>query len=105
MSHATITNALLRCTRDDRLAESAFELVRKDLGLWVRELPENLDEVVQDLSKHRILLRKLATDSPDYTLHLAAKVDEYYSLRLPPELTEIAGDCSFTIEVYASTEE
>ncbi len=105
MSYATITNALLRCTRDDRLPESAFELVRKDLGLWVRELPEDLEAIIQDLAKHRILLRKLAADCSDYTLHLAITIDEFHSFRLPCELTEIAGDCSFTIEMSTATEE
>jgi hypothetical protein len=99
---ADITNALIRCTRFDHTAQHAFELVREDLDLWVRELPENLDDIVSDLSKIRPLLKKLKTGSSDYTLHLAATVDESNSLLLPPALAELAGDCGFAIELIAT---
>jgi hypothetical protein len=68
---AKITNALIRCTRPDRLAQDAFELVREDLNLWVRELPETLDEIVRDLSGICPLLKTLELDSSDYRLHTA----------------------------------
>lgn len=38
ISEGGIINALIRCTRSDDLASSAFELAREDLGLWVMEL-------------------------------------------------------------------
>jgi hypothetical protein len=99
---AEITNALIRCTRADQLAQPAFELVREDLNLWVRELPETMDDITHDLFTIRSLLRKLRSDSSDYTLHLAAEIDELHSLALPPGLTEIASDCGFTIELIVN---
>lgn len=102
---ANITNALIRCTRSDQLAQPAFELVREDLNLWVRELPETLNEMIQDLSTIQPLLRKLRSDSSDYTLHLAAEIDELHSLALPPGLAKIAGDCGFTIELIGTPKE
>ncbi|MES2997066.1 MAG: hypothetical protein V4733_09685 [Verrucomicrobiota bacterium] len=99
---ADITNALIRCTRVDQAAQPAFELVRDDLDLWVRELPENFSEIVGDLLKIRPLLRQLRTGSSDYTLHLAATIDEMHSLAIPPALAEIAGDCGFVIELIAA---
>lgn len=99
---AEITNALIRCTREDRLAQEAFELVRKGLNLWVRELPDTLDEIVRDLSRICPLLKTLGSDSSDYTLHIAARIDELHPLVLPPAITQIAGDCGFAIELIGS---
>jgi hypothetical protein len=99
---AQITNALIRCRRSDQAAKSAFEFVRGDLDLWVRELPDTIDELVGDLSGIRLLLKTLRTGSSDYTLHLAATIDEMNSLVLPPLLTEMAGDCGFAIELIAT---
>lgn len=96
-----ITNALIRCTRADHIAVSGFELVRKDLGLWVRELPGDIEGVVDDLKGIRVLLKELGNGSSDYTLHLAAAVDEHRSIILPPALTKLAGDCGFSIEVVS----
>lgn len=101
MSRAVITNALLRCTREDRFAQEVFELVRADLGLWVFELPEDFREIVAALSAIRPLLRRLSEGSSDYTLHLAATIDQIHSLRIPADLTELSGECGFAIEVSA----
>lgn len=102
---AHITHALLRGTRFDRLAEAAFKLVRADLNLWVRELPEDLDEMVRDLAAIRPLLRELGAGNPGFTLHLVAEIDETRALTLPPELCGLAGECGFAIEVFASEED
>ena len=99
---ANITNALIRCTRVDQVPHPAFELVREDMDLWVRELPENLSDIVGDLLEIRPLLQELRTGSFDYTLHLAATIDELHSLAIPPSLAEIAGDCGFMIELIAT---
>lgn len=99
--HAIITNALIRCTRADRVAESAFELVNANRGLWVRELPEDIEAIVEDLSVIRPLLKELRIGGSDYTLHMAAAIDEYHSLFLPPALSELAGECGFAIELFA----
>ena len=103
MSEATITDALLRCTRRDDLAKGAFELVRADLGLWVLELPETFAEIVEILTEVRCLLRSLKTDVSDYTLHIAATVDGVHSLKIPSEVTDLSSDCGFSIEVISST--
>jgi hypothetical protein len=102
MSEATITNALLRCTREDDLAHEAFKLVRADLGLWVLELPETFPEIVEILTGHRRLLRALRTDGSDYTLHLAATVNEMHRLMIPSDVAALSVDCGFSIEVIAS---
>ena len=68
----------------------------------VRELPENLSDIVEDLLEIRPLLRELRTGSFDYTLHLAASIDEIHSLVIPTSLAEIAGDCGFAIELIAT---
>ena len=99
---AEITHALIRCTRADQVPHPAFELVREDMDLWVRELPENLSDILRDLSEIRPLLRELRTGSLDYTLHLAAAMDERHSLAIPPALAEMAGDCGFGIELIAT---
>lgn len=99
---AEITNALIRCTRADQAAQSEFDLVRDDLGLWVRELPEFMDELVSDLLRIRPLLKGLGSGSSDFTLHLTARIDELHSLVLPPILAAMAGECGFAIEVYGS---
>jgi hypothetical protein len=99
---AEITNALIRCTRIDRLAEPAFECVREDLGLWVRELPHTLNEIVTDLSAIRPLLKTLESGSLDYTLHVAARIDDLHSLVLPPAMAQIAGDCGIMIELIST---
>ena len=99
---AEITNALIRCRRADQAAQPEFELVRDDLGLWVRELPESLDELVSDLLEIRPLLKDLGSGSSDFTLHLTAYIDELHSLVLPPILSAMAGECGFAIEVYGS---
>jgi len=102
MSDAIITNALLRCTREDDLAQHCFELVSQDLGLWVFELPESFYEIVAALAAERTLLRSLSTGGSDYTLHLAASVDEVHRLRIPVELAALSADCGFLIEVIGS---
>ena len=101
MSEATITNALLRCTREDDLAGESFELVRDDLGLWVCELPNSFREMINFLTDLRPLLRTLEGAS-DYTLHLAATVDETHGLLIPRDLAVLSADCGFSIEVIAS---
>lgn len=102
MSEAIITHALLRCTRKDDLAQRCFELVRADLGLWVFELPESFREIVDALAAERSLLRSLSAGGSDYTLHLAASVDEVHGLRIPCDLAALSADCGFLIEVIAS---
>ena len=102
MREAKITNALLRCTRKDHLARNSFELVQGDLGLWVLELPETIQEIVAVLSGLRPLLKSLAEGSKDYSLHLAATIDEMHRFSIPCDLIVLSADCGFSIEVIAS---
>lgn len=99
---AEITNALIRCTGADQAAQAAFKLVRDDLDLWVRELPKDFDGIIADLSAIMPLLKKLRAGSSDYTLHLAATIDELHSLLLPSALIKLAGDCGFSIEFIST---
>ena len=99
---ADITNALIRCTRDDSLAQNAFECGREGMSIWVRELPECFNDILSDLSDIRPLLQKLRFNSSDYTLHIAATIDHDHIVSLPPELLTLAGDCGFSIELIGS---
>jgi hypothetical protein len=102
MSEATITNTLLRCTREDDLAKGCFELVRHDLGLWVFELPVTFQEIFGTVAAERTLLSSLSSGVSDYALHLAASVDEVHRLRIPREIAALSADCGFLIEVIGS---
>ena len=102
MIEAEIINALLRCTREDSLAQRHFELVREDLGLWVMELPESFSDIVLSLKERRAFLKSISEGGADYTLHIAAKINDESSLRLPVVLAELSADCGFTIEVVGS---
>jgi hypothetical protein len=94
-----ILNALIRRQRDDRIAYPIFVKVCNEPKIWVRELPEDFEAIVRDLSNHHHLLRELKNQSSDYTLHLAANFREHPSLSIPPTLSRIAHECGFTIEV------
>ena len=94
-----ITNALIRCTRNDDFPKGTFELVRPDLGLWVFELPEDLDGIIRDLTEIASLLKQLSKGSVDFTLHLAIASTFPYPLRIPKALTALSLECDFHIEV------
>ena len=99
--NAEIINALIRCTRNDRIAYPVFEFVHQEQGIWVRELPLDLVDLITDLSTIQPLLTTLR-GSADYTLHLAATVDSVHLLKLPTELTRLAADCGFAIELVGA---
>jgi len=88
-----------------------FELVREDLGLWVLELhddvnqPEasHLDGVAKKLEHHRALLAALGKGSSDYTLHLSAEITAIIPLRIPSSLSRLASECGFAIEIYTAS--
>lgn len=104
---ASLTNALLRCTRQDAAAAPAFELVRDNLGLWVLELdfdvsgswPDQIETVCDLLESHRALLLTLAPGGSDYTLHLAVSPGEGRPVRLPAWLSRLSAECGFEIEI------
>ena len=102
MSKASIKNALLRCTRQDRLAEGVFDHVRDDLDLWVLELPETFVEISETLSNLQPLLESLPEGGSDYTLHISANIDETHSIVIPPSLAALAASCGFSIELSGS---
>ncbi len=103
MSEASIVHALLRCRRKDGLAKGVFELVRADLGLWVLELPEVLEEIVESLGRNQRLLKDLRVGGDDYTLHLAVDFDEGLRFIIPRELAALSVDFGFSIEIFVSS--
>ena len=113
MPSGSITNALIRCTRQDREAEGLFELTRPDLGLWVLELDYEQDDsqavkidgICRQLQSHLDRLQKLHEGSADYTLHLTFDLPEHERIILPPKLSRLASECGFNIEVYAERNE
>ena len=101
----TIVNALLRCRRDDDRAREVFELVNPEHGIWVRELPEDLDAICADLSTIRPLLLALAEGGEDHTLHIAVAFTEFGPIIIPPRLAELAGSCGFAIECFLACDD
>src|ERR1035437_7279899 len=113
MRRATITNALIRCTRSDRKAAPSFDLVRADLGLWVLELDSNPESAISDQIKEingqlqmRINeLQNIRDGSFDYTLHLTCDLPGTTPIILPIPLTGLASECGFNIEIYVRPNE
>ena len=113
MQTGSITNALVRCTREDTEAEGLFELTRPDLGLWVLELDftpdgqqaEQLAGICRQLQANSARLQRLSEGSVDYTLHLTFDLPEQDSIVLTPSLIRFASECGFTLELYAARNE
>jgi hypothetical protein len=113
MTGPTLTNAVLRCTRDDDDAAGLFALARPDLGLWVLDLDwppnvplaEQLAGIHRQLQAHLVRLEKLREGSVDYTLHLTFDLPEHEPIVLPPSLISLASRCGFNLELYVSRKE
>lgn len=113
MPSGSLTNALVRCTREDRDAAGLFELIRPDLGLWVLELDftadvrqaEQLAGICLQLQANSVRLQKLREGSVDYTLHLTFDLPEREPIVLVPLLTRLASECGFNIEIYVTETE
>ena len=113
MPSGSITNALIRCTRQDREAEGLFDATRLDLGLWVLELDyaqdgtqsEQIDEICRQLQSNSYRLQKLNEGSIDYTLHLTFNLPDHERIIIPPKLSGLASECGFNIELYATQDE
>ena len=111
MTQAALTNALLRCTRSDGGAGASFELVREDIGLRVLELDpgsgltlsEQIAEICRQLRTKAAELRNLREGSRDYTLHLTFDLPDAVPIILPTELSDLASDCGFNLEIYVNT--
>lgn len=105
-----VLNALLRCTREDRKAAPLFERVEKVPGLWVLELGPFADdswtiwlsEAHQTLTRNEMLLKRLGTDSTDYTLHITVRFsDGLLAVTVPPSLSQILASCGIALEIYS----
>jgi hypothetical protein len=113
MPSGSITNALIRCTRQDTAAADLFELTRPDLGLWVLDLDysqdgtqrEQIAEICRQLQLDSLRLRELHEGSDDYTLHLTFDLPERERIILPPALSRLASECGFNLELYATRDE
>ena len=113
MRSGSITNALVRCKREDSEAAGLFELTRPDLGLWVLELDftpdvhqaEQLAGICQQLEANSVRLRKLHEGSLDYTLHLTFDLPECEPIVLAPSLVGLASECGFNLELYVAKNE
>ena len=113
MPSGSITNALIRCARQDREAEGLFEQTQPDSGLWVLELDYTQDgsqaaqiaEICLQLQANSARLKELHGGSFDYTLHLTCDLPEHVRIILPPMLSRLAWECGFNIELYANRNE
>jgi len=106
-----VTNALLRCVRQDSLAQPLFECVNPESGLWVWEIPlayglawdRWLDQTCQLLSSRALFLSTLCSGSHDYTLFVEV-ADATRPLRFSRSLLSVAMSAGFEIEVYCAGE-
>ena len=113
MPSASITNALVRCTREDSEAAGLFELTRPDLGLWVLVLDftpdvhqaEQLAGIYRQLQANSVRLQKLREGGVDYTLHLTFDLPEREPIILAPSLVRLASECGFNLELYVAKNE
>ena len=113
MQTGSITNALVRCTREDTEAEGLFELTRPDLGLWVLELDftpsvhksEQMAEICRQLQRNSVRMQKLSKGSFDYTLHLTFDLPGHEPIVLVPSLMRLAAECGFNLELYVAENE
>lgn len=113
MPSGSITNALVRCTRNDSEAAGLFELTRPDLGLWVLELDftpdgqqaEQLAGICRQLQANSVRLLKLYEGSVDYTLHLTFDLPDREPILLAPSLIRLASECGFNLELYVARNE
>ena len=113
MPRGSITNALIRCTRQDSEAEGLFELTRPDLGLWVLELDfrrddiqaEQIAQICRQVKDNSVRLQKIEKGSADYTLHLTFDLPENERIVLPPLLSRLASKCGFNLELYTTRDE
>ena len=109
----TVYNALLRCTRKDRLAHPLFECERDDLNLWVWELgsfsnPEFkhwVAQIEEMIRQNLALLSKLERGSTDYTLHLVVEfAGPCFPIVFPPSFLELVRTAGFALEIYPADE-
>lgn len=56
--------------------------------------------ITQQLETHRELLASLRHGSVDYVLHLSVHSAAFQPLRIPVQLSSLAHDCGFEIEIY-----
>ena len=106
MQTGSITNALIRCTREDKTPLESFELVCTDLGLWVRELdytsgagiPDQVASILSQLQSTETELRRLSGCTTDYTLFI--EFDLPIPIKIPVALSRLASDCNFDVEIY-----
>jgi hypothetical protein len=111
MPNAIITNALVRCTRSDLRAAAMFELVSKDIGLWVLDLDINQDgtlseqiaRIYEQLQSIYTELSNLRDRSIDYTLHLTFDLPRTVPIILPTNLSTLAAECGINLEIYVNT--
>lgn len=102
-----VIDALLRCTRSDNLAAPLLGQTGLP-GLWVLELghlggetwAEWLAHAASMLSENEPLLKRLGTDSTDYTLHVTVAFSEAHAVTIPPVFSHFLASCGITLELY-----
>ena len=106
-----MTNALLRCVRQDSLEHPLFECANSGLELWVWEIPTAygiswdrwMGQACQLLSSHLPFLSTLRSGSQGYTLFVEV-ADAIWPIRIPQSLLAMAVTAGFEIEVYFAGE-
>ena len=108
MRKGSITNALIRCTREDKTPLKSFDLVRADLGLWVRELdydasmeiPAQIISILEQLQALEPELRSLSDCTTNYALFIEFDLPVPIPVMIPVALSRLASTCNFDIELY-----
>jgi hypothetical protein len=106
-----VTNALLRCVRQDSLEHPLFECANSELRLWVWEIPtaygitwdQWMDETIELLSSQASFLSTLCSGSSDYTLFVEV-ANSTWPIRISQPLLAMAVAVGFEVEVYFAGE-
>ena len=108
MKEPRVINALLRCCRQDNTAAPMFHPVPQVSGLWVLELgpPDGVSwcdwvtRLQAQFLRDQEPLRRLASGSSEYVLHVTATFSELYPAAFPASLLQTLGNLGVRLELY-----
>ena len=103
-----VVHALLRCCRQDNAAAPMFQPVHQVSGLWVLELGplygvswcDWVTQLQAQLLRDQEPLRRLASGSSDYVLHVTASFSEICPAMFPASLLQTLGNLGISLELY-----
>lgn len=107
-----VVNALLRCCRQDNAAAPMFHPVPQVSGLWVLELGpldgvswcDWVTQLQAQFLRDQEPLRRLASGSSEYVLHITASFSEMFPAVFPASLLQTLGNLGISLELYDGVE-